>query len=200
MEQHVDRGRGRPRRPETDEQVTQAVLDLLREQGPIAVNVAAVSARSGVARSTIYRRYQDRSALLGAALDRVTERGSPPEGLDVAGRLAWVLERVEWVVTLGIGHGGVAALLTDSDPEFTATLRRSLDDGLSPVVDQIESDVARGALVPDLDADLVVNLVLGSYLAETLRRGAPERAWRDQTVALLTSLLVPAERRLWARS
>ena len=59
--------RGRPRDPHTDELITQATLDLLRERGPSAVHVDAVAARSGVARTTIYRRYSDREALIRAA-------------------------------------------------------------------------------------------------------------------------------------
>ena len=56
------------RRAETEERILAAASDLLREQGPEAVNVAAVAARSGIARTTIYRRYRDRLELLQAAL------------------------------------------------------------------------------------------------------------------------------------
>ena len=45
-------------RPSRDERITAAALDLLRTQGPAAVTVEAVAARSGVAKTTIYRRYR----------------------------------------------------------------------------------------------------------------------------------------------
>ena len=43
-----------------DEAITAAVIELLRTKGPKAVNVEAVAAQAGVAKTTIYRRFRDR--------------------------------------------------------------------------------------------------------------------------------------------
>ncbi len=181
--------RGRPRRSETDEQIVRATQELIREHGPAAVNVAAVSTRSGVARTTIYRRYEDRQALLAAALEPIAEPGGPPAGHSVSEKIAWVLARTEEVLLGGIGPGGVGSVLADTDPEFSSALRRSLQIGLRPVLEEIEADVAAGVLV-EADPDAVLNLVLGSYLAESLRHGTPGARWRKKTAGLLSSLLV----------
>jgi AcrR family transcriptional regulator len=183
------RSRGRPRSSETDERIVRATQDLIREHGPAAVNVASVSIRSGVARTTIYRRYSDRRALLTAALQPIADRGGPPEGLTVEEKVTWVLARTEDVLTHGIGPGGVASVLADADPDFSAALRRSLELGLRPILDQIESDISAGVLVDGADADGLLDLVLGSYLAESLRRGPPTGAWRTRTARLLSRLL-----------
>jgi AcrR family transcriptional regulator len=186
------RTRGRPRRTETDEQIVRATQELIREHGPESVNVAAVSSRSGVARTTIYRRYQDRQALLTAALQPITERHSPPEELSVPQKVDWVLARTEDVLGKEIGPGGVASVIANTDPEFSSALRRSLERGLEPLLAQIAADVATGELVADADPDLLLNLIIGSYLAESLRRGTPGARWRKQTAALLSRLMAPS--------
>lgn len=181
--------RGRPRRTTTDEQILRASLDLLREEGPAAVNVAAVSARSGVARTTIYRRYADRRALLAATLRPVTHRGLPTEDLSIREMLVWMLARTEEVLDEGIGLGGVAAALADSDPEFSEALRESFEAGLVPIRDQIASDVAAGLLPPGTNPDLIVDLILGAHLAATLRHRPPTDQWRHDTATLLSAML-----------
>lgn len=186
---HEARGRGRPRRTETDDRITQAASELLREHGPGAVNVASVAARSGVARTTIYRRHADRRTLLATALRPVTTKGHAPDDATVAERIEWLLANTEEVLGQGIGPGGVAAVLTDSDPDFSAALRDALESGLHPVAAQIKTDLGDGTLDADVDPDLVLNLVLGAHLSESLRHGPPDTAWRRRTSVMLASLL-----------
>jgi AcrR family transcriptional regulator len=190
MNDKESRARGRPRRTETDEQIVRATQELIREHGPESVNIAAVSTRSGVARTTIYRRYQDRRALLTAALQPITEGNLPPAELSVFEKVNWVLSRTEDILGHEIGPGGVASVIANTDSEFSSALRRSLQKGLEPLLNHIAADVAAGELVADADPDLLLNLMLGSYLAESLRRGTPGTAWRQQTATLLSRLLV----------
>lgn len=189
MDRDATKARGRPRQSSTDELIARAAIELLREQGPRSVNVAAVAARSGVARTTIYRRYRDRRDLLAAALRPATARGEAPEHLGTEERLEWVLARTEDVLQHAIGPGGVAAVLTDADPEFSDALRAALASGLQPVLDQIDRDLRRGALTAAVEPDLVLTLVLGAYLSESLRRGVPDAEWRNRTAAALARLL-----------
>ena len=56
-----------PRR-EVDAKIAAATLEVLRTRGPRAVTVEAVTAHSGIAKTTIYRRYSDRRDMLAAAL------------------------------------------------------------------------------------------------------------------------------------
>lgn len=180
---------GRPRRPDTDARIRTATLELLRTHGPEAVNIASVAARSGVARTTIYRRHSDRRALLAAALGPATQRGAAPADLDVSGRLIWVLTAVATVLDDEVGPGGVAAVLTGSDPEFSSVLRNALEDGLRPVADQIIEDLRSGALPVPIPPDVVINLLVGSHLSESLRHGTPDDEWRHRTVTALATLL-----------
>lgn len=187
--ERAPRGRGRPRRSETDDQITQATSEILREHGPGAINVASVAARSGVARTTIYRRHADRRALLATALQPVATRGHAPEDATVPERIEWLLAGTAEVLGESIGPGGVAAVLTDSDPDFSAALRDALEVGLRPVAAQIETDLDDGTLVGHVNPELVLNLVLGAHLSESLRHGPPDSAWRLRTSVALAGLL-----------
>ena len=180
---------GRPRSAHADEAISRAAHDILRAHGPDAVNVASVAARSGVARTTIYRRYADREALLAAALRPLTEQGAPDPELDIEQKLAWVVQRAQDVVDQSIGLGGISAALTGADPELATALRTALETGWEPVRRQIESDLAAGRLGPAVDADVLFDLVLGSYLAQRVRRSAPDEVWRRRTVALLARIV-----------
>lgn len=182
--------RGRPRSAETDEKIVHSAQALLREAGPSGVTLAAVAAHSGVARTTIYRRYHDRGELLTAALRQIVDQGQPPEGLGVRDKVQWVLERTEEVLVHGVGPGAVASLLAGTDPEFGSSLRRSLDIGLSPVRAQIEADVEDGTLV-DADPTLLLDLIMGACLAQALRSGGTTRRRRTETAELLARLLRP---------
>ena len=65
-----------------------------------------------------------------AVLDELIEAPLPPPELSIADKLRWVLERVSGILDHGLGRGGVAAVLADSDPEFTLALRTRIADQL----------------------------------------------------------------------
>jgi AcrR family transcriptional regulator len=188
----ADVGRGRPRLAETDRSIREAALELLRTVGPGAVNVDAVAARSGVARTTIYRRYRSREELMGAVLDQLVEPALPAPTLPVADKLRWVLDRVLVVLEDGIGRGGTAAVLADSDPAFTAALRDRMADRLRALAQAMADDVEAGRLSSQVDPDTLVGLLFGAYLGEVLRYGAPREGWADRTVALLAPAVAGA--------
>lgn len=62
------RGRGRPRREGADEQILSIAMELLREKGYRDLTVDAVAERAGVAKTTVYRRWPSKGALVAAAL------------------------------------------------------------------------------------------------------------------------------------
>ena len=179
-------GRGRPRLAETDRLIRGTAVELLRSQGPSAVNIDAVAARSGVARTTIYRRYRSRSELMAAVLDDLVGAALPAPTLPVPDKLRWLLERILEVHDQGIGRGGTAALLTDSDPTFTAALRDRMAARLRVLEQAMGADIAAGRLSPRVDPDALVGLLFGAYLAEVLRYGDPRPGWVERTVELLT--------------
>lgn len=183
--------RGRPRLVDTDRRILDAAKALLRAHGPAAVNIDAVAAASGVARTTIYRRYRSRDELVVALLSEVVATGVPAPALPLREKLHWFLEHVLLVLEEGIGRGGTAAVLTDSDPAFTEALRSQLADRLRALEAVMAGDVEAGRLRADVEPDAVVGMLVGAYLGELLRYGEPRPGWADRTVALLGPALSP---------
>jgi AcrR family transcriptional regulator len=62
------RGRGRPRREGADDEILAVTLAMLRESGYGALTVDTVAELSGVAKTTLYRRWPSKSALVAAAI------------------------------------------------------------------------------------------------------------------------------------
>src|SRR5436309_3803767 len=67
MERVAER-RGRPRDPAHDAAVLRAVIDILEDAGLGAVSIEGVAARAGVAKTTIYRRWPNRAAMVAEAV------------------------------------------------------------------------------------------------------------------------------------
>jgi AcrR family transcriptional regulator len=184
--------RGRPRRPETDERLLVAAAELLRERGPAGVTIEAVASRSGVARTTIYRRFESREQLVEAVTGRLVDRPLPPPELPLDGKVRWVLNQVAALVDEDLGRGAVAALIAETDPAFASSLRQALAKRLDDLRAQIQTDIEDGAVAPQVDAEALVSLLMGAHLGQVLRTGTLSRGWDDGVVALVARALRPA--------
>ena len=71
-----------PRIARTRAAVVRAATDLLVEGGPSAVTVDAIVARSGVAKSTIYRHWESRDEILLSVIEQcLPQLATPPDDL-----------------------------------------------------------------------------------------------------------------------
>jgi AcrR family transcriptional regulator len=179
------RQRGRPRSADTDRRIHSAALRLLHDEGPGAVTIEAVTASSGVAKTTIYRRYADREALLRAALAAlIGDPGEPPD-TDPRGKIRWALDGA-WHQMAGVlGPGGLAAVIGNTDERFTELFRNILAPYADALVALIRDDISAGKLRQELDAEATVSLFLGAYLGELLRVGAVDDGFKDKCLQLM---------------
>lgn len=150
-----------------------------------------VAQRSGVARTTIYRRFADRQALLEAVLGDLLTRPLPPPQLPLPEKLRWILLQVELLLEQGLGRGGVAAVLTEVDPAFSSALRTSLQMQLGVLHDLVQADVDEGRVDADIDPEALVTVLVGTYLGEVLRHGGPRPGTVEAVVGLLTPIAAP---------
>lgn len=177
--------RGRPRREETDRGIRDAALRLLRDAGPGAVTVEAVATEAGVAKTTIYRRYADREAVLRAALKEAINAPDEPEGDTPREKIRWALDQT-WLQMSGVlGRGGLSAIVGNTHPGFTRLFRSVLTPYADALIALIRADMSAGELRRDLDPDTVVTFLIGAYLGEVVRRGRVGKAFSEKCVDLM---------------
>ena len=60
---------GRPRDPVVDQAILRAALELFIEQGIVGASIERIAKRAGVAKTSVYRRWSSREALLAQAIE-----------------------------------------------------------------------------------------------------------------------------------
>ncbi len=180
------------RKTHTDEKVFRATVDLLRSAGVRGVTVEAVAARSGVAKTTIYRRHADRNEMLRAALNHYLPPVDAVDDLDPRQGLTTAVRAVTATIERYIGLSVASAMLGASDDPATGMVR---DRVVQPRVEQLAARLAKwkaaGALRPDLDVDLTVATIIGTIGATYARDGVFAPDWPERFVGHIWPLLRP---------
>ncbi len=119
---------GRPRDTGRDLAILDATLSLLTEVGYEQLSIEAVAGRSGAAKTTIYRRYRDKAALVAAAVEHRSHAVPPePAADDLRGDL---LVLVGWlarqIAEQEIGLLGAVFTGMRGDPRLAEEMRRIL--------------------------------------------------------------------------
>ena len=141
-----------------------ACSDLVCERGVGGVTVEAVAERSGVAKTTIYRHWPSREALLGEA---VGAHGRPDEPSAACTGLRADLVETLSCLARSLEHDAWAAALPSlldaagRDPELGRASRRLGEERRRPIADALERAVARGELEPGRDFGRAVDLLAG---------------------------------------
>lgn len=153
------------RRARSERLVLDAAREVLAESGFSGLTIEGVAALSGVAKSTIYRRYRSKSDLaLGVLLDMVGDVSTRPYRRDTRTELVVLVDRTaELMSTTALGRvmqGLVSAIA--ADPDLARTYRELVvSRRVADVTELVERGVARGELRADLDPGLVIDLLLG---------------------------------------
>jgi len=168
-----------------DDRILASALDILKERGPLAVNIESVSADAGIAKTTIYRRYEDREALLKAAINSAKIEVDIPDNLSTYDTFRWLLHEASELADNVVGRGTAAAMLIIEDPESVALLREMIKVRASRLSALVRSRVDAGDLRADLDLGLVATILLGAVLGQIIRGGPVDDDWADAVLELL---------------
>ncbi|GAA1001195.1 TetR/AcrR family transcriptional regulator [Subtercola frigoramans] len=171
--------------------ILSTTLDILRTRGPAAVNIEAVSAASGIAKTTIYRRYENRDALLEAAILSVVINPVPPADTAYIEQLRWVIRQSRDGVENILGMGGVSAILAGQDRQFMDLIRGMLVPWIALVRSLLVAGVASGELRADVDVDVALNFILGSSLGEFIRVGTVSDDWSERVLTMVWRMVGP---------
>jgi AcrR family transcriptional regulator len=174
-----------PRHPEVDARIFAAALDILRSRGPLAVSVESVAAASGVAKTTIYRRYENRESLLTAAITSAATTVDFPVGLAAQDSLRWVLRHARDTIENVVGRGTVAAVIMNEDPQFTELLLGMIRQSTRPLRADLRERARAGEINADVDVELAMSVLLGVVVAELIRGRPTDDDWVDSVLGLL---------------
>src|SRR3954454_18920850 len=160
-----------PRSERARAEVLEATADLVAEVGVDRVTIDEVATRSGVAKTTIYRHWPTKQALVVDAVRTVCfPESSTPNSGDLRADL---IACFEGMVRAGLSGrtGQMLPSLLDGahrDHALDVLLRDYLRERSGPTRTVLELAQLRGELPSDLDLDFAVTLVIGPLIYRKL--------------------------------
>jgi len=182
-----------PRLDATRSQALDAALTLLQEEGALAVTHAAISARTGISRSTLYRHWPKLCALRNAAFSRAATgpkdkpRTDGPLKTDLTwmiGRLVTALNETPWG---RISPQVIAAAATDQ--QSRDLMNRWIEDRKGDVESVFTAARARGELSESTPVEHLVEIAIGVPYFRKLVAGlqlTPE--WLEAHIDMICSM------------
>jgi AcrR family transcriptional regulator len=183
----VARGGEDPRLARSRAAALTAARELLGEQGWAGVTHAAVASRSGVGRTTVYRLWPERAALVRDTLSLGVR--DAVARLRLTGRL-----RADLLAMLAALRGQLRDPVQDRgmrgiiervavDPSFAAVKESLFRLGTSSLVDLLTRAKANGELDQELDVEFAVEILVGPVFFRHMLAGRPlSKRYTEQIV------------------
>jgi len=164
-----------PRIERTRRLVLHAAVALLAESGYSGATIEAVAARSGVAKSTIYRHWPNRLELINDAFHELKPPAPVPTEGDVRDRVVALLEHVARSMAGSLWSSCLPALIdaAERDPECRELHSRMAHAGRQTLVDVLLGGVERGELPADTDAEVMADALAGPIFLRRLMGDEP---------------------------
>jgi len=164
---------GRPRDAGADRAILDATIELLADGGVGGLSMDLVAKRAGVGKSTIYRRWDSKEALVLDALSVAPARVPVPDTGTLRGDLvayATALARIYGAAP----RSDVLPHLIDAacyDDRLQASLHRYTRTRQQTLRTILQLGHQRGELTDDDDRELIVDVLLGSFFYRRLMSG-----------------------------
>lgn len=167
------RGPGRPRTPEHDERILEAVIDMVDRGVPVTVN--AVVQASGVSRAALYRRWPSMTELISTALDR----GRAVITFDLSKPIKEAFIDVLFAdirSARGTGYSDRRfrkriELVMQSRDLQEAYWQSHVHRRRRAMIEALEVGIERGELRSDLDVDAAIDGMNGVFYYQSVARG-----------------------------
>lgn len=185
--------RGRPRSEHARRAVLDAALALVKEGGYPAATIEEIAARSGVAKTTIYRWWPSRPALVvDLLMEMAAAIAPPPAGPDPLRALRTELSLVAQAAGALPGQLMLSLVAeAQNDAEVRAALRKGLfHPRRKATAEVIREAQAAGQLRTGVSPLVAVDLLFGAVFYRGLLRGEPvtERFVRQVFEQLMAGL------------
>ena len=160
---------GDPRIARSRSTVRDATLELLREGGYAGLSIDAVSKRSGVARTTIYRHYESVAALALDSLECLRPAREAPTTTDPVDDLRQLLLHI--IATVTTGHLPTMIEAAAHDPEFRRLRHEFVSVRRAELRGILERVIEVGALPEGADLEIVMDMVVSPIFYRALLSG-----------------------------
>ena len=179
------RGRGRPRKPETDEAILRAGYEVFRDHGVAGTSIEEIARRAGVGKLTVYRRWSSKEELLAAAIEQqVIDQGPWPTEEELAdGNPREILEAMLPEAAEAAALPTYRAMLSQvlgsavSSPDvFAAYWERYLAPRREASATLLRRAQQQGLIDADVDLDVLLDMMAGAVLYRTLQPDPPDAA------------------------
>ena len=182
-----------PRVTKSRSRVLAAAVDILHEEGLAGLTIEAVAARSGVAKTTIYRQFSDRDALHFAALQSVACSPELPFTDDVVSDVTNFCCGLNRILRDGVA-GAVLASAIDGAERSESLAALTHDFGVQRRVgltSRLRAAQKVGELAADADLDVLISQLVGPLFMRRFisRQPASANFVSRHVTALLTPLL-----------
>lgn len=161
-----------PRSARVVEDVLRTTAEVLAHVGYAALRVDEVAARSGVNKTTIYRRWPTKAELVAATLEQLRPWSEPADTDSVRDDLIAMLRDTLELCASPIGRGITRMLQIErADPEverITAALRRTMRARREQ---RVQAAVASGELPAGTNPRLIVDMVFAPIVLRAIIHG-----------------------------
>ena len=143
-----------------------ATLDLALENGIEAVTFEDVAARSGVAKTTLYRHFGSKQAMVVEAARSCFAVQPTPDTGDLAKDLQLIFDHGKRVDEERRVPDLIPALVAagDRDEELRALVEEMLEERRRPIRTVLQLAQLRGEIGRDVDPDLALTLLIGPII------------------------------------
>lgn len=153
-----------PRIVVSRERVLTTTLDLLTEAGLDELTIDDISRRSGVAKTTIYRHWPSRSALVIDACSRMTDgEAAPPDTGSLEGDVRAILTTIAELLRTARWSSIVPSIVdvAEHDPAFADIHSRIQRGHAAPLRSTLDRAALRGEIPSTADRDAMTAALLG---------------------------------------
>lgn len=167
--------RGRPRSASADLQVHDAVVSILETVGYVGLRIDDVAERAGVSKTTIYRRWPTKSALVVDVLAtlKAAQVPMPTNGDFEADLRSLVYDLYASLAGTSLGRALPGLIVEKSaDPELAAAVEELWTSRQAEVAKVIRRGIATGQARADLDVRVTLELLAASAYYRLLITGA----------------------------
>jgi AcrR family transcriptional regulator len=152
---------GRVRR--SRERVLTTAFELLSQSGVIGFTVDEVAARSGVAKTTIYRHWPSREALVLDAASRISAEVAVPDYGTLAADVTAILANLGQLLSTARWSSVVPSIvdIAERDSEFAAIHGEIQRGHAAPLREVLHRAVEGGELPPNTDVSQMISELIG---------------------------------------